>query len=86
MPFQNEMPTRTVIEELRQLFATHGLLNTVVSDNAAQFVSVEFLQFLKRDMLELRRFNRDQTDKQRGWSARHKRLCEKWFTEAENSV
>ncbi|KRY20467.1 Transposon Tf2-9 polyprotein [Trichinella patagoniensis] len=44
----SEMSTRTVIEELRQLFATHGLPNTVVSDNAAQFVSVEFQQFLKR--------------------------------------
>ncbi|KRY17328.1 Transposon Tf2-9 polyprotein [Trichinella patagoniensis] len=44
----SDMSTRTVIEELRQLFATHGLLNTTVSDNAAQFVSVEFQQFLKR--------------------------------------
>ncbi|KRZ77842.1 Transposon Tf2-6 polyprotein [Trichinella papuae] len=33
----SEMSTRTVIEELRQLFATHGLPNTIVSDNAAQF-------------------------------------------------
>ncbi|XP_003369635.1 putative integrase core domain protein [Trichinella spiralis] len=44
----SEMSTRTVIEELRQLFATHGLPNTIMSDNAAQFVSVEFQQFLKR--------------------------------------
>ncbi|KRY55859.1 Uncharacterized protein T03_10050 [Trichinella britovi] len=44
----SEMSTRTVIEELHQLFATHGLPNTIVSDNAAQFLSVEFQQFLKR--------------------------------------
>ncbi|KRX62859.1 Transposon Tf2-9 polyprotein [Trichinella sp. T9] len=44
----SEMSTRTVIEELRQLFATHGLPNTIVSDNAAQFASAEFQQFLKR--------------------------------------
>ncbi|KRZ64885.1 hypothetical protein T08_13322 [Trichinella sp. T8] len=64
------MSTRTVIEELRQLFATHGLPNTIVQS----------------DMLELPRFIRHQTDKQRGWSARQKRLCEKWYTEAGNSV
>ncbi|KRX86422.1 hypothetical protein T4E_5007, partial [Trichinella pseudospiralis] len=54
------------------LFATHDLPNTIVSDNAAQFVSVEFQQFLKEaelDMLELPRFIRHQIDKQIGWSA-----------------
>ncbi|KRY82116.1 hypothetical protein T4D_3893 [Trichinella pseudospiralis] len=84
----SEMSARTVIEELRQLFATHGLPNTIVSDNAAQFVFVEFQQFLKEaelDMLELSRFIRHQIDKQIGWSAGQRMLCRKWFTEAGNS-
>ncbi|XP_054828347.1 uncharacterized protein K02A2.6-like [Eublepharis macularius] len=40
------MTTAVVIRALRQLFATHGLADTVVSDNGTQFTSAEFRQFL----------------------------------------
>lgn len=36
----------TTIEHLREVFSTHGLPLTVVSDNAAIFMSVEFKAFL----------------------------------------
>ena len=39
------MTTRTVIRALSRLFATHGLPDTLVSDNGAQFVSAEFKEF-----------------------------------------
>ncbi|XP_015277826.1 PREDICTED: uncharacterized protein K02A2.6-like [Gekko japonicus] len=35
-----------VVQALRRLFATHGLPDTLVSDNGPQFVSEEFRQFL----------------------------------------
>jgi len=37
------------IKELRQLFATHGLPEQVVSDNGPQFASKEFSIFLKNN-------------------------------------
>nr|XP_028572340.1 uncharacterized protein K02A2.6-like [Podarcis muralis] len=40
------MASAAVIKVLRQLFATHGLPETIVSDNGAAFVSQEFRAFL----------------------------------------
>ena len=37
----------TTIEKLRIAFATHGLLEMVVTDNGSNFVSSEFEDFLK---------------------------------------
>jgi hypothetical protein len=37
----------TTIEKLRVIFATHGLPQTVVSDNGSVFTSVEFADFMK---------------------------------------
>ena len=35
------------IEKLREMFATHGLPATVVSDNGSNFTSSEFQEFMK---------------------------------------
>nr|XP_056721023.1 uncharacterized protein K02A2.6-like [Euleptes europaea] len=43
------MTSRVVVRELRKLFATHGLPDTVVSDNGAQFTSAEFQEFLAKN-------------------------------------
>ena len=40
--------TRT-IEELRRIFAIHGLPQQIISDNGPQFVSEQFAQFLKQN-------------------------------------
>ncbi|CAB3995696.1 Retrovirus-related Pol poly from transposon, partial [Paramuricea clavata] len=37
------------IEKLREIFATHGLPTTVVSDNGTNFTSNEFEEFMKRN-------------------------------------
>ena len=37
------------IEKLREIFATHGLPTTVVSDNGTNFTSSEFEEFMKRN-------------------------------------
>ena len=37
------------IEKLREMFATHGLPATVVSDNGSNFTSSEFQEFMKRN-------------------------------------
>ena len=37
------------IEELRRLFASHGLPLQLVSDNGPQFMSSEFVSFLKEN-------------------------------------
>ena len=42
----NNMTSDTVIRHLRMLFATHGLCETLVSDNGTPFVSTEMKQFL----------------------------------------
>lgn len=47
----SSMTTAKVIKCLRRLFATHGLPDTIVSDNAAQFVSEEFKQFLASGLI-----------------------------------
>ena len=39
--------SQVTIEKLREIFATHGLPITVVSDNGPNFTSHEFQQFLK---------------------------------------
>nr|XP_056710963.1 uncharacterized protein K02A2.6-like [Euleptes europaea] len=43
------MTSRVVVQELRKLFATHGLPDTVVSDNRAQFTSTEFQEFMAKN-------------------------------------
>lgn len=42
----NNMTSTTVIRHLRNIFATHGLCETLVSDNGTPFVSTEMDQFL----------------------------------------
>ena len=41
--------SQVTIQKLRTIFATHGLPETLVLDNAAGFTSVEFKQFLDRN-------------------------------------
>ena len=46
------MPSTTstaTIEKLREIFATHGLPQTVVSDNGTNFTSAEFQQFMNHN-------------------------------------
>uniref|UniRef100_UPI0025418102 uncharacterized protein K02A2.6-like n=1 Tax=Euleptes europaea TaxID=460621 RepID=UPI0025418102 len=45
------MTLSVVIRELRKVFATHGLPDTVVSDNGAQFTSSEFKDFLAKNLI-----------------------------------
>lgn len=48
----NNMTTETVIRHLRMLFATHGLCETLVSDNGTAFVSAEMKQFLDSNKIK----------------------------------
>ena len=41
--------TKAAVDKLRQIFATHGLPNALVSDNGAAFTSKEFADFLIRN-------------------------------------
>ena len=43
----NTSTSSATIEKLRQTFATHGLPETVVSDNGSCFTSEEFERFMK---------------------------------------
>ena len=45
----NNATASTTVRELRKLFATHGIPETVVTDNGTQFVSEEFYQFLSQN-------------------------------------
>ena len=45
----NSATSSTTIERLRQIFATHGLPETMVSDNGTVFSSMEFLEFCSRN-------------------------------------
>ena len=40
------------IDKLRTCFATHGIPQVVVSDNASQFVSADFQEFLKHNHIK----------------------------------
>ena len=46
IPVSSTTVERTIIE-LKKLFATHGLLTQVVTNNGTQFTSQEFTEFLK---------------------------------------
>jgi transposase InsO family protein len=48
VPMRNANVTETV-RALRTLMATHGLVDTAVSDNGSVFTSYEFAKFLKRN-------------------------------------
>ena len=37
------------IEKLREMFATHGLLTTLVSENGSNFTSAEFQELMRRN-------------------------------------
>uniref|UniRef100_A0A803JUZ6 Gypsy retrotransposon integrase-like protein 1 n=1 Tax=Xenopus tropicalis TaxID=8364 RepID=A0A803JUZ6_XENTR len=43
--------THAVIQVLRKLFATHGLPDTIVSDNGAQFTSADFRAFMESNLI-----------------------------------
>ena len=45
----NSATAPVTVEKVRKIFATHGLLTTVVSDNGAVFTSEEFETFLERN-------------------------------------
>ena len=45
----NSATSTVTIEKLRAMFATHGLPETLVSDNGSVFVRVEFQEFLRRN-------------------------------------
>ena len=52
-PEVRHMPSSTTaertIEVLEDVFATHGFLRLLVSDNGPQFTAMEFENFLKRN-------------------------------------
>ena len=48
----NNATASTTVRELRKLFSTHGIPETVVTDNGTQFVSEEFYQFLSQNGVE----------------------------------
>ena len=48
----NSATSTVTIEKLRAMFATHGLPETLVSDNGSVFVSVEFQEFLRRNSIK----------------------------------
>lgn len=45
----NVATSRSTIQVLRKLFATHGIPDMIVSDNGAQFTSAEFEEFTRRN-------------------------------------
>ena len=45
----NSITSTATIEKLREMFATHGLPATVVSDNGSNFTSSEFQEFMKKN-------------------------------------
>ncbi|XP_041453694.1 uncharacterized protein K02A2.6-like [Lytechinus variegatus] len=47
--------TESIINRLRRIFATHGVPNTIVSDNGPQFVSAEFKEYLRDNGIDHRR-------------------------------
>ena len=49
MPSTASQPT---LRELRTIFATHGLPDTIVSDNATGFTSMEFEEFLRKNGIQ----------------------------------
>lgn len=48
----NNMTSATVVRHLRNVFAIHGLCETLVSDNGASFVSEEMKQFLSANKIK----------------------------------
>nr|XP_056716170.1 uncharacterized protein K02A2.6-like [Euleptes europaea] len=47
----NSMMSRVVVKLLRRVFTTHGLPDTLISDNGAQFASAEFREFLQANLI-----------------------------------
>ena len=45
----SSITTERTIDELRLIFATHGLPEEVVSDNGPQFTSTEFAEFMRKN-------------------------------------
>ena len=44
--------TQVTIEQLRELFSTHGLPRTIVTDNGPSFTSAKFYQFVERNNMQ----------------------------------
>ena len=45
----SNITSASTINKLREIFATHGLPETVVSDNGTNFVSAEFEDFMRQN-------------------------------------
>ena len=45
----HRITSTATIEKLREMFATHGLPATLVSDNGSNFTSSEFKEFMKKN-------------------------------------
>ena len=43
----HSITSQATIEKLQQLFATHGLPETIVTDNESAFTSTEFKQYME---------------------------------------
>ena len=48
----NNATTIVTIEQLLNVFTTHGLPNTIVSDNGSVFMSDDFAKFVKQNGIE----------------------------------
>ena len=48
----NNATTATTFKQLQNVFTTHGLPNTIVSDNGSAFTSNEFSKFTKQNGTE----------------------------------
>ena len=49
---RSSITTAKTIEKLRTLFAYHGLLNKIVTDNGPSFTSEEFKVFMEKNVIK----------------------------------
>ena len=53
----SSMSSEKTIETLRSVFATHGLLQMIVTDNGPSFTSNEFREFTQKKWYHARNFS-----------------------------